>query len=173
MDTSRLVIGGVSAGGGLAAALVQRILDEPESHSSKPIFQLLVYPMLDDRTVLRIDTERVPKQTYYPLWTPKSNRFGWTAFLGHYPSYDRHSSHVPARKEDLAGLPPAFIGVGTLDLFHEEDVEYASRLRKAGAQVQLEIVEGAFHGFDGLYRKSEVGKAFREAQSRALKEAIQ
>lgn len=71
---------------------------------------------------------------------------------------------VPGRRKDLAGLPPAWIGVGTLDLFHDEDVVYAERLELAGVPCQLEIIPGVFHGFDGVIRKSEVVKSFFDSQ---------
>ena len=120
LNTSKIVVGGASAGGGLSAALVQRIKDDG---GIQPVFQLLVYPMADDRTVLHHKSGKIASQTHYPLWGPTANRYGWTSYLGHEPALDKHSDLVPARRADLSGLPPAWIGVGTLDLFHEEDVE--------------------------------------------------
>ena len=94
-------------------------------------FQLLVYPMLDDRTVLRTDHAG----TGSFVWTPTSNAFGWTSYLGHPPRDDEDRPYaVPARRADLTGLPPAWIGVGDLDLFHAEDLEYAERLQSAGVR---------------------------------------
>jgi acetyl esterase/lipase len=75
---------------------------------------------------------------------------------------------APAREEDLSGLPPAWIGVGTLDLFFDEDITYARRLRTAGVPCDLYVVEGAFHGFDSLTPKSGVTRDFRIEQVRAL-----
>ena len=94
-----------------------------------PAFQLLVYPMLDDRTVLRTDLDT----RHVRVWTPGSNRFGWASYLGTEPGGPEVSEYAaPARREDLRGLPPTWIGVGTLDLFHDEDVSYAARLSEAG-----------------------------------------
>ncbi|MCB1017775.1 MAG: alpha/beta hydrolase, partial [Acidimicrobiales bacterium] len=115
----RLAVGGNSAGGGLAAAVVQIAHDRGQVPVA---FQFLVYPMLDDRTVLRPDLDDGTCR----LWTTASNRFGWESYLGAAPGgvgVDPYAA--PARRDDLAGLPPAWIGVGTCDLFHDEDVAYA------------------------------------------------
>lgn len=138
VDPARVAVGGESAGGGLAAATAQRAHDE-----GVPVcFQALVYPMLDDRTVLRAEGG----DEWALLWTPPANRYGWTAYLGHEPGRADTSPYaVPARRVDLRGLPPAWIGVGTLDLFHAEDVDYAHRLRAADVAVELHEVEGMWH----------------------------
>ncbi|WP_194410849.1 alpha/beta hydrolase [Microbacterium cremeum] len=166
IDPERIAVGGASAGSGLAAALAQRLLDEG---GPQPVFQLLVYPMLDDRTALRDDVD--PR--HMRLWSPESNRFAWSAYLG--PDADAsgiRSSVVPARREDLTGLPPAWIGVGTLDLFHDEDVEYARRLQEAGVPCELNVVPGAFHGFDAVFRRAGVSRAFHAEWARVLRQAF-
>jgi len=166
IDPARIAIGGASAGGGIAAALALLAHDRGEV---RPAFQLLVYPMLDDRTVVRTDhdTSRVR------VWTVKSNRFGWATLLGQAPGSSGVSPYAaPARREDLSGLPPAWIGVGDLDLFHDEDVEYARRLTAAGVHCELHVVAGAFHGFDALYSKTGVSVAFWNEQARALRSAL-
>ncbi|MFZ5445860.1 MAG: alpha/beta hydrolase [Myxococcota bacterium] len=165
VDPSRVVIAGQSAGGGLAAALVQLLHDRG---APRPCFQLLVYPMLDDRTVLRDVDDR-----HHRLWNPASNRLGWESYLGRAPGSDGVPPHAaPARRPDFTGLPPAWIGVGTCDLFHDEDVEYARRLRAAGVPVELELVEGAFHGFDAVAPRNPVSQCFFEAQVAALERAL-
>ncbi len=163
VDPGRIAVGGASAGGGLAAALAQRAVDE----GVPPAFQLLVYPMLDDRTVL---TGRVP--TDLRVWTPGSNRFGWTSYLGRPPGGDTPAYAVPARRPDLAGLPPAWIGVGTEDLFHDEAVAYATRLRAAGVPCELTVVEGAFHGFDAAFPGKPVSRGFLDDELAALGGAL-
>ena len=146
----RIAIAGASAGGGLAATLAIYAHDKGEV---RPAFQLLVYPMLDDRTVTRADHDTRNVR----VWTPKSNRFGWTSYLGAEPGSTGVSPYAAAaRREDLSGLPPAWIGVGQIDLFHDEDVEYARRLVEAGVACTLSIVPGAFHGFDAVFRKAAV-----------------
>lgn len=163
VDTKRIAIGGASAGGGLAAALVQLAYDRQEI---KPVFQLLVYPMLDDRTVLRADIDDSNNIT----WTQKSNRFGWESYLGKKcGAEDVPAYSVPARREDLSGLPPAWIGVGTLDVFHDEDVAYAQRLKTYGIECEMDIVPGAFHGFDVFDPQVSIVQHFRKSQMAALK----
>lgn len=166
IDTRRIAVGGASAGGGLAAGLTLLAHDRGEI---APCFQLLVYPMLDDRTVLRDDLDI----KHVRMWTPGSNRYGWTAYLGHEPGSRATSVYAaPARRENLSGLPPAWIGVGTLDLFHDEDLDYAQRLADAGVPAEVLVVHGAFHGFDSIFTRSEVTKEFWRAQARALRAAF-
>src|SRR5207237_9200507 len=131
VDATRIAIGGASAGGGLAAGLALLARDRG---LVRPVLQLLVYPMLDDRTTLRTDVD--PRRLR--LWSPASHRFGWQAYLG--PSLTPGQPDgvpegaAPARARDLTGLPPAWIGVGTCDLLHDEDVPYAQRLQEAGVE---------------------------------------
>ena len=166
VDPERIALGGASAGGGLAAGATLMAHDRG---GAQPVLQLLAYPMLDDRTVTRPGA--APRGLR--VWTPGSNRFGWTSYLGTEPGGPGVSPYAaPARREDLSGLPPAWIGVGTLDLFHAEDVRYAERLRAAGVPCALEIVEGAFHGFDALFRRTGVAKRFWAAQASALEAAF-
>ena len=111
--------------------------------------------------------------THARFWRPKSNRYAWGAYLGEEPGGVAVSDYAaPARRTDLSGLPPAWIGVGTLDLFHDEDVDYADRLRRAGTSVDLVVVEGAFHGFDVLFKKKVVSRRFWEAQRDSLGHAF-
>lgn len=166
IDPARVAIGGASAGGGLAAAACQRLLDEG---SPMPPVQILVYPMLDDRTALRDDID----ERHVRVWINKSNRNGWKAYLGQEPGAESVPPHsVPARREDLRGLPPTWIGVGTLDLFHDEDVAYAERLRAAGVPCELVIVPGAFHGFDGMFPRTAVVRGFADSWGSALVERV-
>ncbi|RII98128.1 alpha/beta hydrolase fold domain-containing protein, partial [Clavibacter michiganensis] len=166
IDAGRIAVGGASAGGGIAAATVLLAHDRG---TPAPAFQLLVYPMLDDRTVTRTDLDTSNAR----MWSPGSNRVGWTAYLGGAPGGDDVSPYAaPARREDLSGLPPAWVGVGTLDLFHDEDVRYAERLRAAGSEVELEVVDGAFHGFDTVLPAREVSRRFWRAQAAALRGAL-
>mgnify|MGYP000754732255 CR=1 FL=1 len=126
--------------------------------------QLLVYPMLDDRTVGRAELDNPGHR----LWNQASNRFGWQAYLR---DADPDVA-VPARRTDLAGLPPAWVGVGTLDLFHDEDLAYAERLRAAGVPCEVEVVDGAFHGFDGVAPKADVSMSFFRSQCALLRTAF-
>ncbi|HEX5144463.1 MAG TPA: alpha/beta hydrolase [Mycobacterium sp.] len=160
VDPSRVAIGGASAGGGLAATLAMRARDAGEI---TPVLQLLTYPMLDDRTSARPD----PRRRSYG-WDVRANRFGWDSYLGDAP----RDVAVPARRTDLRGLPPAWIGVGDLDLFYSEDLAYAERLKAAGVKCDIEVVPGVFHGFDSIVPKAAVSRAFFEAQCAALRQAV-
>jgi len=134
-DISKIAIMGESAGGGHAALLAIKARDRGEF----PIaFQLLVYPMLDDRTGSAV---QAPSHIGRIIWTPAANRFGWGAFLGVRPGTQAvPSAGVPARTRDLAGLPPAYICVGSIDLFVDENIKYASRLIDAGVATELSVV---------------------------------
>jgi acetyl esterase/lipase len=161
VDSTRLAIGGASAGGGLAAALALMARDRGEIPIAA---QLLVYPMLDDRTVERPEAEHPNMR----LWSQNSNRFGWASYLrGADPAVA-----VPARRKDLAGPAPAWIGVGDFDLFHDEDLAYAERLKAAGVPCEVEVIAGAFHGFDVVLRKTAVARSFFESQCAVLRRAF-
>lgn len=167
VDAARIAIGGSSAGGGLCAALAQRAHDVGEV---APAFQILIYPMLDDRTTMKTGHGGRGEL----LWRPTENLTAWIAYLGHRPTTEEDRRYaVPARRENLSGLPPAWIGVGTLDLFYEEDVCYAERLRAASVPCELDVVEGAYHGFDGVATGAPETVAFGNRMIEALRKALQ
>ena len=159
VDRNRLAIGGASAGGGLAAALALLARDRGEV---APVCQVLAYPMLDDRS------SATAAKPNYRLWSTRSNRFGWTAYLG---DADPREA-VPGRRDDLSGLAPAWIGVGTHDLFHDEDLAYARRLTEAGVPCHVEVVPRAFHGFDLVAPKARVSQRFFDSQCDNLRAAF-
>lgn len=145
VDVARIGVMGESAGGGLAAALALLARDRGEHALA---FQQLIYPMLDDRTVI---AEKPHPYAGEFLWTPHNNAFGWSALLGMAPGSAQVSSYAAAaRAADLSRLPPTFISTGALDLFLEEDMEYARRLMRQGVAVELHVYAGAYHGFDFL-----------------------
>lgn len=162
VDPELVAVGGASAGGGMAASLAQMAHD---SGGPAVSFQLLVYPMLDDRTVQR------PVDAL--VWNNRSNAFAWGAYLGHQAGQpDDRAWAVPARRADLAGLPPAWIGVGDIDLFHDEDVEYARRLQEAGVPCELHVEPGMYHGADVLMGTVDSMRAFRTRMVAVLGEAL-
>ncbi|EME15282.1 alpha/beta hydrolase [Rhodococcus triatomae] len=160
VNSTRIAIMGESAGGNLAAALTLLARDRGEI---SPAMQVLSYPMLDDRTCDRTDVD--PRRLR--VWSPASNRFGWRSYLGA-ATDEVPPLAAPARYEDLTGLPPTWIGVGTHDLFHDEDVAYAARLVSAGVPTTLHVVPGAYHGFDMIETGSAVSRAYRREQRRVL-----
>jgi acetyl esterase/lipase len=167
IDRTRIAVGGESAGGGHAASLAIYARDRGEI----PIlFQLLIYPMLDDRTG---SSQPVPPSIGYFVWNAGSNRFGWTSLLG-VPAGSANvpAGAVPARVATVAGLPPAWIGVGSIDLFVDEDITYARRLINAGIPTELIVVPGAYHGFNILAPDTNVSKRFVESFHQALRSAF-
>jgi acetyl esterase/lipase len=167
VDRSRIALMGESAGAGHAAMLAIAARDRGEIPLA---FQLLIYPMLDDRTG---STHHLPAHLGAFAWNPASNRFGWSALLG-IPagSPGVPDGAVPARVQVLAGLPPAYISVGSLDLFADESMEYARRLNHAGVATQLYMVPGAFHGFDHWAPESSIARDFVDHWNRALAAAL-
>jgi acetyl esterase len=145
IDRSRVVVMGESAGGGLAAALAQLARDRGEFDLAG---QVLIYPMLDPRTGTP-DAPRDNPTAGEFIWTRRHNQFGWNAMRGEgdIPA-DRIGHFAPALAPNLADLPPAFVVAGALDLFVDEDADYALRLSHAGVQVELHIYPGGVHGFD-------------------------
>lgn len=166
IDQSRIVVGGASAGGGLAAGLALLARDRGEIEVA---YQLLIYPMLDDRNV----TPSSHAITHPSLWNREANLAGWNAYLsGSAGGDDVPIYAAPARAENLAGLPPAYIAVGDLDLFLDEDIEYAQRLLAAGVPTELHVYPGAFHGSDAFVPLSELSLRWAKDRNRALAKAM-
>jgi len=166
LDRSRIAVGGASAGGGLAAGLALLARDRAEI---KIAFQLLIYPMVDDRNTL-------PASSIHPdtfIWSRNSNRLAWRAYLGAEPGSPEISPYAaPARAPDLSRLPPAYIPVGELDLFLSENIDYARRLIAAGVPAELHVYPGAFHGFDGFAPDASISQRFRADRDAALLRAF-
>jgi acetyl esterase/lipase len=166
VEPSRIAIGGASGGGGLAAGLALLTRDRGEVQVA---FQLLIYPMIDDRNA----TPASHAITDPRMWNRESNRLGWKAYLGRDGGGAEVSPYAAAsRATDLANLPPAYIPVGALDLFVDENIEYAQRLIQAGVPTELHVYPGAFHGFDLLAPSAIVSKQFRADRDNALKRAL-
>lgn len=167
VDPARLVVMGESAGGGHAAMLAIAARDRGEVAIAA---QVLVYPMLDDRT----GSSRFVAPTIGTLiWRPADNRNGWAALLGQ-PGGLRHvpAGSVPSREANLARLPPTFIGVGSIDLFAQEDIDFARRLVAADVPTELLVVPGAFHGFQLIAPQADVSRQFSAAIEGALTRAL-
>ena len=166
VDPSRIAIGGPSGGGGLAAGLALLARDRGEMQVA---FQLLIYPMIDDRNVA--PASATAPDTY--VWTRENNLMGWRAYLGHEPGGKDVSPYAAAsRAVDLKGLAPAYIPVGDLDLFLDENITYAQRLLAAGVPTELHVYPGAFHGFNGFVPNAEVSRRFNGDRDNALKRML-
>ncbi len=143
IDPTCIGVYGASAGGGLAAGLALLAKDRGQVDLS---FQFLQYPMIDDRQV-------TPSSQLEDLhvWSRHSNTFGWRAYLGdRYGGEDIpvYAAAARAQDQDLVGLPPTYICVGSLDGFRDEDIAYAQRLLWAGVPTELHVLPGVPHGFE-------------------------
>jgi acetyl esterase/lipase len=163
VDPARIAIGGASAGGGLAAglALMARDRGGPDI-----CFQLLVFPMLDHRNV----THSSQVITDGRVWNRAANVAAWGYYLDGAVEVSPYAS--PAIATDVAGLPPAYIPVGDLDLFCDEDVAYAQALGRAGVPVELRVYPGAFHASSGLVAEAPLSVRWRADEDEALRRAF-
>lgn len=161
VDPDRIAVMGDSAGGGMAAgvALMARDRGAPTLAA-----QILVYPMLDDRT-----TSPDPEIEPFAMWSTDDNITGWGCLLGEAAGGpDVPVYAAPSRETDLSGLPPAFIDVGQLDIFRNEDVDYAARLARAGVGVELQLYPGVPHAFEVFAPDAAVSRRAMAARARAL-----
>ncbi|MCY3506678.1 MAG: alpha/beta hydrolase [Chloroflexi bacterium] len=166
LDPERIAVGGASAGGGLAAGVALAARDRGEV----PLcYQLLVYPMLDDRNETRSSHTVTDGRT----WNREANDAGWNAYLSGNAGGDDVSPYAaPARATDLAGLPPAYINVGDLDLFVDEDVAYGRAMADAGVPVELHVYPGAYHGSNGAVPTSVLSRRWAADELAALGRAL-
>lgn len=173
---SKIAVGGESAGAGLAASLAQLSRDRQEVSIS---FQMLLYPMLDDRTGLKEDGEirkasETRKEDDFIAWSRGNNHFGWSSYLQQQPVTESTPKYASAiRTENLEGLPPANILVGDMDLFAPECAAYADRLISAGVTTNLHQYPGGFHGFENLVPDADISKRLIHDRNEALKAAFQ
>ena len=162
----RIAVAGVSAGGGLAASSALMARDRAEVDIC---YQLLIYPMINDCNVQQAS----PDLPDAPVWPRANNLIAWRAYLGTEPGADDISPYAAAfRAEDLSGLAPAFIGVGTVDLFRDENIAYARRLMDHGVPTELHVYRDGFHAFDGAAPDSDAAQRFTAEYTRVLKRAL-
>jgi acetyl esterase/lipase len=166
IDPACIAIGGQSAGGGLAASLVQRLHDEGRV---QPIAQWLFCPMLDDRTAAKQELDAMG----HKIWDNQQNRTGWRAFLNLEPGTAQVPEYaVAARRTNVSGLPSAWIGTGDIELFFNEDKTYAERLSSAGVACTLDIVPGAPHGFESIAGSTKLAQDYLSRARRWLGDTL-
>jgi acetyl esterase/lipase len=157
-DPARLAVVGGSAGGGLAASVAIMARDR----ATPTVFaQLLMCPMLDDRN------QSVSSRQFdgIGIWDRQMNELGWTALLGPARGKPDVSPYAaPSRLTDFRGLPPAYIDVGSAEVFRDEAVDYATRLWAAGVQAELHVWAGGYHGFAAPANDTRLSRQARTAQ---------
>jgi acetyl esterase/lipase len=161
-DPDRLAVFGASAGGGLtiATSMLARDRGFPALR-----FQMPIYPMIDDRN----ETPSSHEITDIGIWDRSANIEAWQWYLG---SGRPDQYAAPARAEDLAGLPATFIDVGTVDLFRDEDIAFATRLMQAGVPTELHVNPGAYHAAEVLAREAPLSKRIWARRIEALRCAL-
>jgi acetyl esterase/lipase len=169
IDNERVAIGGASSGGNLCAALTLLLRD---NGGPKLIFQMPLYPMIDDRM------ETVSMETFTAdfipfAWNRDNNKVAWDWYLKDVNRDDVPIYAAPARAEDLSNLPPAYSCVGEFDPFRDETIDYFSRLQKSGVTAELHVYPGAFHGFDATPIGSELGEKAIQRYIDALRKAFE
>jgi acetyl esterase/lipase len=171
VDPARIAIGGISAGAGLAAGLALYVRDKTDITL---VFQFLLCPMIDDRCV----TSSSHMITDERVWNRHSNLTAWKNYLrgendAETAPFDDVSPYAAAsRAIDLSDLPPAYIAVGSVDAFVDENRDYAERLETAGVSTQLAVFTGGFHGFEFIAPAAEISKAARDSHYSALRNAL-
>ncbi len=168
VDSGRIMVGGASGGGGLAAGVALMARDKGEIDL---FAQMLIYPMLDDRS------NTVSAQQFSggfgKVWPKESNEWAWNALLGEgHHDKDISSYSAPARATDLAGLPTTYIDVGSAEMFRDEDIKYALQLLEAGVQTELHVWRGGFHGYDGMAAGTPVATETTAARSNWLRRIL-
>jgi acetyl esterase/lipase len=161
-DPDRLAVYGGSAGGGLAIAMVLLARDRGFPAIR---FQMPIYPMIDDTN----ETASSHEITDVGVWDRPANIEAWQWYLGGGKA-DQYAA--PARAEDLSGLPPAFIDVGTVDLFRDEDITFAMRLMQAGVPTELHVNPGAYHASEVLAPQAELSRRIWERRFDALRRGL-
>jgi acetyl esterase/lipase len=160
IDPARIGVAGSSAGGALAAAVALMARDV---HGPAIVFQLLNYPVIDDR----MQTRSMQMFDSTPLWTSGATADMWAHYLGEDRS-EVSPYAAPGRAGDLAGLPPAYVLTAELDPLRDEGIDYALRLMEAGVPTELHNVAGACHGFDIVAAGGALGQRALDEQVRAL-----
>nr|WP_245984775.1 alpha/beta hydrolase [Streptomyces tateyamensis] len=167
VDAQRVVIGGKSAGGGLAAALALLARDRG---GPAPAGQLLLSPMLDDRGDSFSSHQMAGRDT----WDRASNATAWQAVLGdRYGTADVSPYAAPARATDLSGLPAAYVEVGSAETFRDEAVGYADAIWRAGGEAELHVWPGACHGFDTLAPHATLSRDAHAARTAWLRRLLE
>ncbi|MBS9374894.1 alpha/beta hydrolase [Rhodococcus sp. B50] len=166
IDTTRIVLAGISAGAGLAAAVALKTRD---TGGPAVIFQALDSPVLDDRLLTTSATEYIDS----PLWNRQNGIDSWHHYLGADADRTATSAYAaPARATDLSGLPPAYIAVTSFDPLRDEGIDYAQRLTQAGVPTELHLYPGTFHGSSGVFPQAAISQRIDADYTAAIRRAL-
>ncbi len=160
IDPSRIAIGGASAGGGMAAGLALMLRDRGGPEIA---LQLLLYPMIDN-----LHDTPSGQYTNHPIWNQGTSFNAWEMYLDGVPGKDASPYAAATRASDLSGLPPAYVCVGSEDLFRDEDIDYARRLIAAGGACELSVYPGLFHGGDSFMPQAAISQRLEKGFLHAL-----
>lgn len=161
-DPGWLALYGGSAGGGLVLGTVLLARDRGGPGIR---FMMPIYPMIDDTNT----TPSSHEITDVGIWDRAGNIEAWAWYLGD-GKPDQYAA--PARAEDLTGLPPAYIDVGTVDLFRDEDIAFANRLMQAGVPCELHVNPGSYHASEVFAPDAALSQRIRAERVAALRRAL-
>lgn len=164
VDPGRIAIGGASAGAGMAAGVV---IMNRDRDNLPLVFQLLLYPMIDN-----LHATASGEIEDHPVWSRGTSFNAWEMYLDGTPGADASPYAAAARATDLAGLPPAYICVGSEDLFRDEDIDYARRLSEANVPTELAVLPGMIHGGDIFAPHAKISGRLRRGFLAALTDAL-
>jgi acetyl esterase/lipase len=165
IDSSRIAVAGGSGGGGLTAALSLLVRDR---NGPKIIFQMPLYPMIDDRMI----TSSSQEFSDFRIWSKDSNTVAWKMYLNETCSEETLPYAAPSRANDYSGFPPTYTFIGELDLFRDETLDYVNKLSKAGVHVEFTLYPKCFHGFEYFVPSARVSRRALTAAAQALKRAL-
>ena len=164
IDLDRVALGGASAGGGMAAGV---ILMNRDRDNFPLALQLLIYPMIDN-----LHATSSGQYENHPVWNRATSDNAWEMYLGGTPDHDASPYAAASRAVDLSGLPPAYICVGTIDLFRDEDIAYASRLTAADVATELAVFPGVYHAAETFVPEAPVSQRLARSFIAALKDSL-
>ena len=164
INLHRVALGGASAGGGMAAGVA--LMNRDRNNFSLTL-QLLIYPMIDN-----LHATSSGQYENHPVWNLRTSNNAWEMYLSGIPGEDASPYAAASRADDLSGLPPAYICVGSIDLFRDEDVDYATRLASSGVATELAVFPGVYHAAEAFAPEAAVSQRMTQSFMAALKDSL-
>lgn len=164
IDSSKVVLGGASAGAGMAAGVA---LMNRDRENFPLTLQLLLYPMIDN-----LHATGSGEITNHAVWNLPTSVNAWEMYLDGTPDLDASPYAAATRARDLSGLPATYICVGTEDLFRDEDIDYARRVSEAGVPCELAVFPGMYHAGESFVPNAAVSQRMNQSILSALTHAL-